>query len=114
LTRGLRRLVRDRARPAVCAERLSLLPDGHIAYQLKAPDARGATPRVMTPLGLDRVIALIPPPHHHLVRYHGVIAPHHAWRAEIVVLARPRRRPAACTTFQPNSPLLSRLLTLLA
>jgi hypothetical protein len=82
---GLRRLVRYCARPAICAERLSLLPDGRIAYQLKKPNARGATHRVMSPQELvARVIALIPPPYHHLVRYHGVLAPHHAWRAEIV------------------------------
>ncbi len=92
---GLWRLVRYCARPAICAERLSLLPDGRIADQL--PNARGATHRVMTPLELvARVIALIPPPHHHLVRYHGVFAPHYAWRAEIIAMC------PACPTKAPT------------
>jgi len=94
---GLRRLVRYCARPSICAERLSLLPDGRIAYKLKAPNARGATHRVMTPLELvARVIALIPPPHHHLVRYHGVFAPHHAWRSQIVPDAPPSTPEVPC------------------
>jgi hypothetical protein len=56
-----------------------------------------------------RVIALIPPPYHHLVRSHGVLAPHPAWRAEIVATcpvalatvpcgAAPRVSPPAAET----------------
>ena len=39
----------------------------------------------MTPLELlARLAALVPPPRYPLVRYHGVLAPHSAWRSEIV------------------------------
>ncbi len=68
---------------------------------------RGATHRVMTPLELvARVIALIPPPYHHLVRFHGVFAPHHTWRAEVVALCPscPTRTPA-CGVHRAATPL---------
>jgi len=39
----------------------------------------------MTPLQfLARLAALIPPPRHPLVRFHGVFAPHSSWRRSVV------------------------------
>jgi hypothetical protein len=79
------RLFRYGARPALCLERLSLLPDGRVAYRLKKRGRRGATHRVMTPQELmARLAALVPPPWHPLTRFHGVLAPHHAWRSSVV------------------------------
>ena len=40
---------------------------------------------------MERLAALIPPPHKNQVIYHGVLAPRSAWRAEIV--PQPRRKP---------------------
>jgi len=43
--------------------------------------------------------ALVPPPRHPLVRYHGVFAPHSPWRAAVVPGPRPQeleRRVAVC------------------
>jgi len=36
---------------------------------------------------LARLCALIPPPRHPLVRFHGVFAPHSSWRRHVVALA---------------------------
>jgi hypothetical protein len=42
----------------------------------------------MTPTQfLARLCALIPPPRHPLVRFHGVFAPHSSWRSQVVALA---------------------------
>jgi hypothetical protein len=51
--------------------------DGRVAYQLQRPWRRGETHRVMDPVELlARLSALIPPPRHPLLRFHGVLAPH--------------------------------------
>ena len=78
------RLVRYCARPALALDRLSLSRDGAVCYRVKY--ARGTkTHRVMRPTEfLARLAALIPPPRHPLVRYHGVLAPHSAWRKLVV------------------------------
>jgi hypothetical protein len=71
-----------------------MLPDGRVAYALKKPGRRGATHRVMEPLELmARLAALVPPPWHPLTRFHGVLAPHHAWRSSVVLLGPPPRSP---------------------
>jgi len=69
----------------VCLSRVSVLPDGRVAYRVKSPRSAAATHRVMTPLEfMARLAALIPPPRHPLTRYHGVFAPHSPWRATVV------------------------------
>lgn len=84
------RLVRYCARPAFAIERLSVLPDGRIAYRIKQA-RRGATHRILTPLELlARIAALVPPPHIPFLRYHGVLAPSSKLRAHVV----PRRDDA--------------------
>jgi hypothetical protein len=81
---GRERLLRYCARPALSLERLSRLPDGRIAYALRKPWGK-QTHRVMPPTAfLARLAALVPPPRHPLVRFHGVFAPHSAWRKKVV------------------------------
>jgi hypothetical protein len=78
------KLVRYCARPAFALERLSVLRDGRIAHASKAP-RKNATHRILTPVELlARLAALIPPPRHPFLRYHGVLAPASKWRKEIV------------------------------
>jgi len=78
------RLIRYCARPAFALERLSVLPDGRIAYATKNP-RRGASHRILTPIELiARIAALIPPPYRPFLRYHGVFAPASKWRKHIV------------------------------
>jgi Putative transposase len=84
---GRERLLRYCARPPLSLERLSVLADGRVACRVKNP--RGPqTHRVMSPTQfLARLCALIPPPRHPLVRFHGVFAPHSSWRRHVVALA---------------------------
>jgi hypothetical protein len=79
------RLLRYCLRPPLSLERLSLGPDGSVIYQVKATRRGKATQRVMDPLQfMARIVALIPPPYHPLLRYFGIFAPHSSWRACVV------------------------------
>jgi hypothetical protein len=61
-----------------------VLADGRIAYAIKTA-RRGATHQILTPVELlARIAALIPPPRHPFLRYHGVLAPASKWRKDIV------------------------------
>ena len=97
---GRERLLRYTARPAVALDRVSELSDGRIAWRLKQPGGRGETHRIMEPMEfMARLAALVPPPRHPLVRYHGVFAPNSPWRAAVVPGPRPQeleRRMKAC------------------
>ncbi|MBK8694263.1 MAG: transposase [Deltaproteobacteria bacterium] len=84
---SLERLCRYMARPAVAAGRVSVLPDGNVAYRVKAPRSGAATHRVMTPMEfMGRLSAVVAPPRTPLVRYHGVLAPNSPWRVAVVPL----------------------------
>jgi hypothetical protein len=85
----LERLCRYIARPAVAIERLSLTAQGHIHYTLKTPYRDGTTHVIFEPLDfLARLAALVPSPGVNLTRYHGVFAPNHRLRAQIVPAQR--------------------------
>jgi len=80
----LERLCRYVARPPVSTARLAAQPDGRLRYQLKRRWRDGTTHVVFEPGELlERLVALIPPPRAHQVRYHGVLAPAAAGRAGI-------------------------------
>ena len=73
---GREKLVRYCLRPAISNERISVLADGSIAYELKNPMRGGKTHRVMSPMELmARLAAIVPPPRLPLVRYYGCLAP---------------------------------------
>lgn len=74
---GLERLCRYGLRPPLSLGRLEALPDGDYTYRMKRRFADGR--RVLRFSGealLLRLVALIPPPRVHLVRYAGIFAPH--------------------------------------
>ena len=76
-------------RPPFARDRFARLPDGRIAYTVKAPRGRRAARIVLEPLAcLARLAALLPPPRWPLVRYHGALAARSRLRARIV--PRPR------------------------
>ena len=83
--RGLELLCRYVARPAIATERLSLLPDGRVMYELKHRWRDGTTHVVFEPMELlEKLAALVPAPRFNLIRYHGVLAPAARWRRLIV------------------------------
>ena len=66
-------------------ERLELLAGGRLLYRFKRAWRDGSTHIVLTPLEmLEKLSALIPSPHAHLVRYAGIFAPAAKWRSLIV------------------------------
>jgi hypothetical protein len=82
---GLERMGRYLARPPIATDRLSLLDDGRLELQLKRPWRDGTTAFIFQPRELiERLVAVVPRPRAHLIRYSGVLAPAFAARAEIV------------------------------
>ena len=83
--RRFEHLVRYAGRPAIAESRLSLLPDGRVAYALKKAWRDGSTHVVLEPgVLIERLLALVPRPRRHLVTYHGVLAPSASLRPWIV------------------------------
>ena len=100
---GLERLLRYCARPPFSLERLSILPDGRVAYLLRKPRRNGATHLVLEPIAfLARIASLIPPPRYPLQRLAGVFAPNSSWRASVV--PHGPAAPAASSTAAPTKP----------
>ncbi len=87
--RGLERLLRYCARPALASERLRWdQEDERIRYTLPRPQPDGHGVLTLTPLQfLDRLAALIPPPRRHRHRYHGAFAPNAALRPLVTAQA---------------------------
>ncbi len=93
---GREHLLRYCARPPLSLARLTELPGGKVAYRIKKLRNRGSKVRIMTPLDLlARLAALIPPPRHPLVRFHGAFAPRSSWRRNVVPQPRnPTAKPS--------------------
>ena len=76
------RLCRYISRPSLSEERLSLNAQGQVVYKLKTAYRNGTTHIVLSPLDfLSRLASLIPRPRVHLIRFHGVFAPHCKYRS---------------------------------
>lgn len=81
----LERLVRYLARPPIAQDRLELRSDGRVRYTMKKAWRDGTHALLFEPLDLiGRLCAMVPPPRFHMIRFHGVLAPHAAARAEVV------------------------------
>ncbi len=82
---GREHLLRYCARPPLSLARLTELPHGKLGYRIKKLRNHRNKLRIMTPLELlARLAALIPPPRHPLVRFHGAFAPRSSWRKRVV------------------------------
>jgi len=89
----LERLCRYLARPPIAKDRLERTSDGRLRYELKKPWRDGTVAVFLEPLDLmARLCAMVPPPRFHMVRSHGVLAPHAALRAQVV--PKPPKRSA--------------------
>src|SRR5215813_1875016 len=85
----LERLIRYTARGAVSLERLAQDANGDLVHTFTHPWSDGATGICLTPLELlEKLAALIPLPHSHLVRYGGCLAPHSHLRGCVIPTPR--------------------------
>ena len=92
----LERLARYCARPPVAVEHLEQLADGRLLYRFKRAWRDGTTHVVLDPPKMiERLAALIPAPHAHVVRYAGILAPAAKWRPLIVPAAAAAAAAAA-------------------
>ena len=74
--RGLERLCRYVARPALAGGRLRIVDADHLSFALKTPWSDGTRHLLLSPMELlEKLAVLVPPPRFHLLRYHGVLAP---------------------------------------
>jgi hypothetical protein len=86
------------ARPPLASERLSMLPDGRLAYQFKRP-WRDGTRVICTPLEfIEKLVPLVPKPRVHLTRYSGVLAPVAKWRPAAKIVRFPRLNSSVSTS----------------
>jgi hypothetical protein len=70
------RMCRCITRPAIANDRLKRNRAGQVVLQLKSPYRDGATHILMWALQfMQRLAALVPRPHLHLIRFRGVLAP---------------------------------------
>jgi hypothetical protein len=85
----LERLIRSTARGAVALERLQEEANGDLVYTFTHPWSDGTTGIRLSPLELlEKLAALVPLPHVHLVRYGGCLAPHSHLRGAILPTPR--------------------------
>jgi hypothetical protein len=83
--RGLERLCRYILAPPVSAERVSRTDDGRVVYRLKRRWRDGTEAVEFSGIDfLTKLMALIPRPGVHLLRYHGCLAPRSALRRRVV------------------------------
>ncbi len=114
--RGLERLCRYLARPALASGRLRLLASQRLCFALKTPWSDGTSHLLLSAMELlEKLAALVPPPRLHLLRYHGVLAPRARDRGRIVP-AQPVAEPSAADddTSAPSCAHRLRWATLLA
>ena len=101
-------LCRYITRPAIAHECLALNRAGQLVLTLKTAYREGTTHIVMSPLEfLQRLAALVPRPRLHLIRVHGVLAPHARLRPEVIPGVLVNAHTPQPTT--PRRPLLRRL-----
>src|SRR5450432_3634341 len=97
----------DILRPPLSTERLLPGPDGLVRIALKKPFSDGTVAVDLDPLSLlCRLVALVPAPRFHTVRYSGVLAAASKWRPFIVPkpeLAGPAA-PASPSDLSPCDP----------
>jgi Putative transposase len=85
----LERLCRYIARPAVSEERLALIFQGKVQYELKTPYRNGTTHVLFEPLDfMAKLAALVPKARANLTRYHGVLVPNSKLRAQVTPARR--------------------------
>jgi hypothetical protein len=99
----LEQLIRYTARGAVSLERLQEDANGDLLYTFTHPWSDGTTGIRLSPLELlEKLAALIPLPHVHLVRYGGCLAPHSHLRSSVI--PTPRQQGVDAEETQRGTP----------
>lgn len=81
----LEHLCRYLLRPPLALHRLTEPSTGQLLYELPHPRPDGATHLLLDPRELiEKLCVLIPPPRFHLLRFHGLLAPHAHLRADVI------------------------------
>ena len=76
-------LTRYSTRPAIA--NVSINREGNAVLKLKTPWRNSATHIILTPIEfMQRLVALVPRPRLHLIRFHGVLAPSAKLRPKVV------------------------------
>ena len=114
---ALERLIRSTARGAVSLERLQEDANGALLSTCTHPWSDGTTGITLSPLELlEKLAALVPLPHVHLVRYSGCLAPHSHLRGAILPTPRQQgldgEEPHTGTPYWPWARLLGRVFGL--
>ncbi|NCG22093.1 MAG: hypothetical protein GWP91_24010 [Rhodobacterales bacterium] len=82
---GLERLCRYVLRPPLARTRLHRRPDGLLVLTLRKPYANGTTDFTVSEVELaQKLAALVPPNRKNGVSYHGVFAPRHRLRNQVI------------------------------
>jgi Putative transposase/Transposase zinc-binding domain len=98
----LEQLMRYTARGAVSLERLQEDTNGDLVYTFTHPWADGTTGIRLAPVELlEKLAALVPLPHVHLVRYGGCLAPHSHLRGSVIPTPRQQGVDAEMDTRSP-------------
>jgi hypothetical protein len=98
----LEQLIRYTARGAVSLERLQEDTNGDLVYTFTHPWADGTTGIRLAPVELlEKLAALVPLPHVHLVRYGGCLAPHSHLRGSVIPTPRQQGVDAEMDTRSP-------------
>jgi hypothetical protein len=99
----LERVLRYTLRPPICNQRLSWTKEGRVLYQLKKRWSDGTTAIIFEPLDfVAKVAALVPRPRHHMVRYHGALAPRSKLRALVVPKSAEQQAEAESGSLPPQ------------
>jgi hypothetical protein len=105
----LERLCRYVLRSPIAKGRLEERGDGQLVWHLRRPWRDGTRAFVYSPLELtERLAALVVRPRVHTIHYHGVFAPHAAWRARVVDPAEVARRRAQADADRAETTLRKR------
>jgi len=79
-------LVSYGARPPLATARLTETETGDLLYKLKRAWSDGSTAILLSPQELlEKISALVPAAHFHMVRYTGIFSSHSKWRPQIIV-----------------------------
>jgi hypothetical protein len=93
----LERLAQYMTRPPLSSRRIERRADGLYQIELKRPWSDGTTHIVLSGTEvIEKLVALIPKPRMHMVRYYGVLAPRAKWRRLVVPSPPPEADGSDC------------------